>query len=1025
MAAQHDLRILYGNLNHAALSNTQILATAEEVSADVLALAEPYLYRNRVPSTTWLQHVEGRAALLFRPHLATCTTRLPCSIANVVYCRLRTINIVAVYLPPSEDITVPLATLTGFVLSLSGPVIVIGDFNATTALIQGQTTNSRGESLEAFLYATQFDVLNPATPTWQRNGFLSRTLDYALCLGLPGSSCEVRSDIDSCSDHHFLQLLFPSPHTIPPAPLGTHLNKEELRHLVKDTDLLVPEFFNSAEEIDLCVSRLTQQLQEMLHTATRLHQPKPTSLHWWKPELSVYRRALNRLRRQLLNNPPPLVQQILVLVQRSLRRLYKSAMFRAKTTAWRELITRDTAWGKPYRVLRKVRSRQTFPPLLKPDGTRCTTPEEAYSLLLQDKFSATPSLHWNFQYQFPLAEGPAPRVSARWLGNVIRALDNRKAPGPDGIPNSMIKLVHKHHPEVLPSIFTACLTFGHFPDPWKQGKVVFIPKLGKDPATTDGHRPITLLCGFGKLLEVVLNVTLVDHLESEKLLQPEQYGFRRHRSTEDAIHDALKKIRETRANNWYTAGISFDIKGAFDNASWSAILQAPELANVPSYVRRCLFSYFENRSVECHGSTRRLERGCPQGSVLGPTLWNVVHNGVISRLSPLYPGVTCYADDTLVVVGADCKITLQAECTLCISRVTSMVAVNGLELNQNKTEILAFVDSPSQLQIHQPEKHGWPRVKFLGREMKVLRSIRYLGVMVDNNLRWDVHIKAALSRCSAALLPLNSLCRRTFGYSNSARNVMIQGAVHTHLLYCSTIWYHRLESAPIRRAVESLQRRGDILGTRCYSTTSASAAAILQGNQPLDIRITRRSIRWLVQHNQEIPFWGPYTPITEWPPNKAWEAASTAEWQRRWSTSATGEWTRQLFPTIKIRLRTDLKNINFWLAQGLTGHGVFGAFLHRFRRREDPSCPCGAEEQTPRHVFRHCPLYQSGRPIVWIPVGEAHLEYMEQVVRTLWDVENPGHTLTLSTPTHHREERRQRRGTTTRRERVSDAVEPP
>jgi len=149
----------------------------------------------------------------------------------------------------------------------------------------------------------------------------------------------------------------------------------------------------------------------------------------------------------------------------------------------------------------------------------------------------------------------------------------------------MIKLFHRFHPSVLPTLFSACLTLGHFPTPWKTGAVVFIPNPDKDLSTADGHRSITLLCGFGKLLEVVLNIELVDYLEEEKLLHNDQFGFRRKRGTEDAIHDALSKIEECRASSYYTTAISFDIRGAFDNASWAAILQSPALAGVPGHIR--------------------------------------------------------------------------------------------------------------------------------------------------------------------------------------------------------------------------------------------------------------------------------------------------------------------------------------------------------------------------------------------------------------------------------------------------------
>ena len=1023
MAAPPELRLVYANTNHSALGNTQALAAANDFTADVLALAEPHLRGGRVVSTSWLQFAKESAVLLVRPSLASVTKEVACPLPEAVCCSVQNITIVAVYLSPNVDATAAISGLQTFLASITGPLCVVGDFNATTALIPGNVTNQRGEALEDVIAACDLEVANPPTPTWQRQHHAPRTLDYCLLRHIAGADCVVRDDLDSCSDHHHMQIRLPAASALPPPPAATHLDKEELDRLIRSLPMPERAPLESEEAIDGVILTVTELLQGAVREATREHRPQPTSLHWWQPELATYRRALNRIRRQLQKNPADLLSTILLLLRKHIRRRFKKAMLDAKQEAWRVFITQERAWGKPYRVLcKKKSSTKGFPLIRRPDGSLCGTAEEAYAYLLSTKFPSTPSLHWAFSYAHPLHAGPPNRVTAEQLATVIKTLDNRKAPGPDGINNGTIKLFHRHHPQFLAHVFTACLSLGYFPKPWKVGRVVFIPKPDKDVTLPDGNRPITLLCGFGKLLEVVLNTELVDHLEEEGLLHADQFGFRRHRGTEDAVHDALEKIAATRERHWYTAAISFDIKGAFDNASWSAILQSPVLAEAPGYIRRCLRSYFEDRFVTCNGVERQLYRGCPQGSVLGPTLWNIVHDSVIRGLSPDYPGVTCYADDTLVVVGAADKLSLAAECMLCVCRTVSLVAINGLELNSTKTEILVFVDAPARNQIHEPTLHGWQTIRYQGRELKTCRSIRYLGVMLDNDGRWDTHVKRAVSRASAALVPISALCRRTFGYSNTARRVMVDGAVYTHLLYCSSVYYHRLASGPVQRLICGLQRRGDIMGTRAYSTTSGPAAAVLQGRTPLDLRIIRRSIRWLITHRRAVPYWGPYTPITAWPPPKTWDRAALDEWERRWYAASTGAWTKQLFPTISQRLRTEIGPIDFWLAQGLTGHGVFGEFLHRFKRRDDPSCPCGAEEQTVSHVFRHCLLYTEGRPIVWQPVGAEHFDYMRATVRALWEVENPGHSLT-PVPTTETQTRQPR--VPARRERVPDAVQPP
>ncbi|VDO13798.1 unnamed protein product, partial [Brugia timori] len=591
-----------------------------------------------------------------------------------------------------------------------------------------------------------------------------------------------------------------------------------------------------------------------------------------------------------------------------------------------------------------------------------------------------------------IPHGPAPLVTAAQVASIVRTLDNRKAPGPDNISNSTVKLLHRLHPGVLPAIYTACLVLGHFPTPWKRGRVVFIPKPLKDPTKPDSYRPITLLSCLGKVLEVVLNQELTALLEAEHLLHSAQFGFRQHRGTEDAVHDALDKIAECRTEYTYTAAVSFDIRGAFDNASWKAILDAEPLALAPGHIHRCLESYFLDRVVTCEGINTHLTRGCPQGSVLGPTLWNIVHDCVIRGLEPEYPRTTCYADDTLVIVGAHTKPDIEAAVRTCITTVTDLVGLNGLSLNTDKTEVLCFVDM--RIPPGTPAAdHGWPSVQHHGADIRMCRSIKYLGVHLDNTGHWDVHFKHILERCNTALAPLMTLCHRTFGYSNAARRIMVQGAIYSHLLYCSSAWYHRLKVRAYRHAVQMIQRRCDILSARLYSTTSATAAAVINGSQPLDLRIICRSIQWLLKHERQIPLWEPFSRLDASPPPKEWYLPLSREWQRRWATSSTGEWTRELFPSIQARASARLPNIDFWLGQALTGHGVFASFLHRFRRRDSPNCPCGATDQTAKHVLRFCRLYSAGRPVDWHRLTSTHFQYMRRVVRLLWMEENPDHPM--------------------------------
>lgn len=223
---------------------------------------------------------------------------------------------------------------------------------------------------------------------------------------------------------------------------------------------------------------------------------------------------------------------------------------------------------------------------------------------------------------------------------------------------------------------------------------------------------------------------------------------------------------------------------------------------------------------------------------------------------------------------------------------------------------------------------------------------------------------------------------------------MVQGAIYSHLMYCSSVWYHRMTVKSYRHAVQMVQRRCDIMCSRLYSTTSAAAAAIINNMAPLDLKIIGRSIQWLVKRERGVPLWEPFARITEYPPPPKWLVPVRSTWQQRWHSSGTGMWMRELLPSVEARQQAPVPNITFWLGQALSGDGVFAAYLHKFKRRDSPLCPCGSgEEESAKHVFRYCVLRAANRPIDWSRPTEKHFEYMTEVVRNLWVTENPGQQL--------------------------------
>ena len=990
--------LLYGNVNHARVSMDHFIATAKSLGVDFLCVTEPFASGGRISAPGWNQWMVGRSAILIRSNIRAL--QIPTTAPETVCISLGTFTLLCTYISPNSYIGNTLGPLEADLQMIQTPMLLVGDFNCRTNLIPGQVTNNRGEAFEDFILANQLVIRNTTTPTWRRNNQHGIN-DYFCSRGL-NADVEVLEDIASLSDHSFvLTTLDTHPQVNVPPP---KLDKEALAAAIEQHVFAEPEDLNTPEAIDEYVSALTSELQLLLAESSEPRLRPASPIPWWSPALDRLKTAVNRvgrmlsrLRKQANFDPTSLQFKILTALLKIMTRVYRNQISRAKLEAWRKFIACKTPWGKPYKIIKALnRGRSQIPALRRQDGSRCGSIAENTELLLTAKFGDSPAPDVQPPTQF--TSGPPEKITAASLAAIIKRLNNKKACGPDNIPVSLVKLLHRHHPRILPRLFTACLTVGYFPSLWKIGRAVFICKPSKDATSAESYRPITLLSFIGKVFERVLNDTIVLHLELTEGLHSAQYGFRRFLGAENAVHAALREITTCRGNHLLTAALSCDIRGAFDNADWNAILQATALAHLPHFIGRTLTSYFSHRRVQSEGQIKHLSRGCPQGSILGPTLWNVIHDSVIRQLQPLCEGLVCFADDTLLILGAADPVQLATRCETLLGLFNNFLAANGLVLNASKTEFLVFRNVPLRIRRRQPHLTEDPVLHVDGATINPSPFMRYLGVYLDPKLTFNNHLEQCLIKCRRSMQLLHRLCPNVHGYHPAARRVMVQGAVYAHLYYCSSTWYHRLKLRDPRTSVLSLQRQCDRMITSAYRTVSGSAIGVIAASPPLDLLLIRRSIRWLQKQQLPVPYWHPFVeppaiaddpddPAPP-PPPPDWHGPIMDQWQQRWNESLTGRWTYSLFPDIASRLR--LKFVHtFFRTQGLTGHGVFGKYLETFKRRPTSFCSCGFAEETPAHVFLDCPLHAISRPQQWNEISVEHVRYIGRTVNTLWMMENP------------------------------------
>lgn len=178
----------------------------------------------------------------------------------------------------------------------------------------------------------------------------------------------------------------------------------------------------------------------------------------------------------------------------------------------------------------------------------------------------------------------------------------------------------------LAGCYTTCMKHGIFPSRWKIADLVLIPKGESTHGELPKVRPICLLDEVGKTFERLIASRLQDHMRDSPRADcaDHQFGFRKMRSTVDALQLVRGIVREAVSKGHVVVAISLDIKNAFNSIPWSAIRRAMRRKGFPSYLRRIVDAYLSDRWIRfptVEGvRRRRVNCGVPQDSVLGPLL---------------------------------------------------------------------------------------------------------------------------------------------------------------------------------------------------------------------------------------------------------------------------------------------------------------------------------------------------------------------------------------------------------------------
>ena len=367
----------------------------------------------------------------------------------------------------------------------------------------------------------------------------------------------------------------------------------------------------------------------------------------------------------------------------------------------------------------------------------------------------------------------------------ISCLKNSKAPGIDQINNILLKNLPLSALNYLLRIYNFCISNSYFPNAFKLAKVIPIPKSGKDERLPSNYRPISLLSSLGKLLEKIVYHRLHYFVEENNLIHRHQFGFRSGHSTIHQIKRVVNIIKSNR-NRRYSTGILFlDIEKAFDSIWHQGLIFKLHKMNIPTYLTKLIKNFLNDRKfvVDVDGSQstlRNIPAGVPQGSILSPLLYSLyISDFKITQGND----VAFYADDSAIICHGKVSNSIVGKIQNALVSAVKYFSKWKIQINREKSQAILFPYNKSPKRI--PSK----KLIIQGTEIEFAKTIKYLGITLDQKLNFKEHIASAClkaNRCGRSLYPiLNRKSKLNF----KNKLLLFKMCIRPILTYGCQIWY--------------------------------------------------------------------------------------------------------------------------------------------------------------------------------------------------------------------------------------------
>ena len=303
------------------------------------------------------------------------------------------------------------------------------------------------------------------------------------------------------------------------------------------------------------------------------------------------------------------------------------------------------------------------------------------------------------------------------------------------------------------------------------------------------YRPVSILNVFSKIYEKVIKNQLMSYFE--KYFSPFMSAYRKSYSTQQVLIRLLEEWREKLDKNFVVGAVLMDLSKAFDCIPHDLIIAKLAAYGIKRKNLRLIYSYLKGwkqcvKINNTYSDYNEISSGVPQGSILGPILFNLSINNLFFFIEVV--SMHNFADDNTLSAWGETvsKLieTLESESNIAIDWLTK----NEMFINPDKFQAIILDKKKSNL-TNIP-------LTIDNQTIKSVPSVELLGVDLDDKLNFNLHISNIFRSAANQLKSYLSF---------NAKSILINSYIISKFNYCPLVWI--FSTAKSLNKIESLQKR--------------------------------------------------------------------------------------------------------------------------------------------------------------------------------------------------------------------------